>query len=109
MAKPARYDIHLVAGDDYSLTLRLLDDGDPVDTGGYVWRAQVRNGPLPDGELIAEFGVNGIAGGVELSLTNAQTTDFIGRGKLFWDVQSSSPLVRTWLAGSVIVTPEVTE
>jgi len=32
MAEPANYDIKLVAGDDYQITVRLLEDGSPIDT-----------------------------------------------------------------------------
>ena len=107
MATPARYDIRLVAGDDYQITVRLLDnDGDPVDTSGYTFKAQIRSAPLPHGTLVAEFDVTPVAGGAELVLVSDDTEDL--RGDLVWDVQSESPEIRTWVTGSVIVMPEVT-
>lgn len=109
MAQPASYDIKLVAGDDYQITVRLLEDDTPIDTSGYTFKAQVRNGYLPNADLIAEFSVNPVTGGAELSLTDEQTKDLSLRQSYYYDVQSTSPDVRTWLSGRVIVTPEVTE
>jgi len=107
MATPARYDIRLVAGDDYQITVRLLDnDGDPVDTSGYTFKAQIRSAPLPHGSLVAEFDVTPVTGGAELVLIADDTESL--RGDLVWDVQSESPDVRTWVTGAVIVMPEVT-
>lgn len=109
MAQPAKYDISLTAGDDYQITVRLLDDGDPIDTETYTFKAQVRQGYLPDAPLVAEFAVSPVAGGATLSLTKTQTRALRDASRLFYDVQSSSPDVRTWLSGRVYVTPEVTE
>ena len=109
MAQPAKYDISLTAGDDYEITIKLLDDGDPIDTSAYTFKAQVRQGYLPDAPLVAEFGVSAVTGGATLSLTKTQTRALRDASRLFWDVQSSSPDVRTWLSGRVYVTPEVTE
>ena len=109
MAQPAKFDINLTAGDDFQITIKLLDNGDPIDTSSYVFKAQVRTGYLPDAPLIAEFGVLPVTGGATLSLTKTQTRAFSSGSKLFWDVQSESPDVRTWLSGRVFVTPEVTE
>jgi len=109
MAQPAKYDIGLVAGDDYQITVKLLDDGSPVNTTSYTFKAQIRDGYLPDGELVESFAVTAVTGGATLSLTDTQTTDLVNYSRLYWDVQSESPDVRTWLSGRVHVTPEVTE
>ena len=109
MAKSARYDIEFVAGDDYQITVKLLEDGTPIDTSGYTFKAQVRDGFYPSGSLLADFAVNPVAGGAELSLTDTQTRSLAAYSHLVWDVQSSSPDVRTWLSGNVTVQPEVTE
>mgnify|MGYP000131849077 CR=1 FL=1 len=109
MAEPANYDIKLVAGDDYQITVRLLDDGSPIDTNGYTFTAQVRDGYLPDGQLVQSFTVTPVSGGAKLSLSASQTSGLGLYSRLYWDVQSSSPDVRTWLSGRVYVTPEVTE
>ena len=86
-----------------------MDDGSPVDTSGYTFTAQIRDGYLPDGELVASFTVAPVTGGATLSLTASQTEGLVNYSRLYWDVQSSSPDVRTWLSGRVHVTPEVTE
>lgn len=109
MAEPATYNIEVVAGDDYQITVKLLEDGSPIDTSSYTFTAQVRDGYLPEGNLVASFTVAPVTGGATLSLTSAQTESFINYNQLYWDVQSASPKVRTWLSGRVNVTPEVTE
>jgi hypothetical protein len=107
MALAAKYDITLVAGDDYEATIRLLEDGDPIDTQGYTFKAEVRDTYLPKGNLIAAFAVTPVTGGATISLTAAQTK-VMGQKKLVWDFQSESPLTRTWLTGFVIGQGEVT-
>lgn len=109
MAKATRYNITTVAGDDLILPIRLLDENqDPIDTNGFVFRAQVRDAFLPEGELVASFAVENIAGGAVISLTGEQTAPMVGR-KLFWDFESDSGIVRTWLTGDFVANPEVTE
>ena len=114
MATPARYDIRLVAGDDWQVTVRLRDS-DPdasegyIDTTGYTWAAQVRTAPLPRGTLVATMTATPISGGVILSLPAAITGGFAERRSLVYDLQSESPLTRTWLSGAILVTPEVTK
>lgn len=109
MAKAATYDIEFVAGDDYQITIKLLDDGTPIDTSSYTFKAQVRDAFYPNGSLLADFAVTAVTGGATLSLTDTQTRALAAYSHLVWDVQSSSPDVRTWLSGAVNVQPEVTE
>lgn len=109
MAEPAQYDIKLVAGDDYQITVRLLEDGDPIDSSSYTFSAQIRDGYLPDGELVESFAVTPVAGGATLKLTKTQTEALALQSRLYWDVQSASPEVRTWVSGRVYVTPQVTQ
>jgi len=108
MAQPAKYDIKLTAGDDFQITVRLLDDGDPINTSGYTFTAQVRAGYLPEAPLLVDFAVTPVAGGAVLSLTSSQTRQLGQASRLFWDLQSASPIVRTWLTGRVFVAQEVT-
>ena len=108
MAEPANYDIKLVAGDDYQITIRLLDDGEPINTDGYTFSAQVRDGYLPNGAEIASFTVTPVSGGARLTLDSTDTAALAAQSRLYWDFQSVSPDVRTWLSGRVYVTPEVT-
>jgi hypothetical protein len=108
MAQPAKYDIGLTAGDDFQVTVRLLDDGDPINTSGYTFTAQVRAGYFPDAPLLADFAVAPITGGAILSLTSGQTRQLGQSPRLVWDLQSASPEIRTWLSGRVLVAQEVT-
>lgn len=109
MSQPAKYDIKLTAGDDFQVTLRLLEDGDPIDTQGYTFSAQARSGYLPDTPLIVSFTVVPVTGGATLKLTSEQTRQLGQASRVFWDFQSSSPDVRTWLTGRVFVAQEVTQ
>ena len=109
MAEPAQYDIKLVAGDDYQITVRLLEDGTPIDSSSYTFSAQIRDGYLPEGALVQSFAVTPVAGGATLALTKTQTEALRNYPRLYWDMQSASPQVRTWLSGRVNVTPEVTQ
>ena len=114
MATPAKYDINLVAGDDWQITVRLINPDSEstdgyIDTSSFAWAAQIRTAPLPSGQLVETISADPVTGGVTLSLTSAQTRSFATRRGLVWDLQASSPDVRTWLSGSVQVTPEVTE
>jgi hypothetical protein len=107
--KPGQYDHTFVAGDSYTVTVTLSQDGAPVDTSGYTWSAQIREGYLPDGIIKATFAVTPVTGGCTLSLTPTQTASLSPRKRLVWDLQSDSGPVRTWLTGSVQVIPEVTD
>jgi hypothetical protein len=108
MSQPAKYDIKLTAGDNFQVTLRLLEDGDPIDTQGYVFKAQARGGYLPEAPLLVDFAVTPVSGGAVLSLTPEQTREIGQASRVFWDFQSASPIVRTWLTGRVFVAQEVT-
>ena len=109
MAVPAEYDIRLQAGDDYKITVRLLEDGSPIDTSAYSFSAQIRDYYLPQGELVESFAIDPVSGGAVLSLTAEQTKSLPRNRGIVWDVQSESPDIRTWLSGRVTVSPEVTE
>jgi hypothetical protein len=109
MSLPGKYDIKLTAGDDFQLTVRLLDDGDPIDTSAYTFKAEIRDSYLPSGTLFADFAVTPITGGAIISLTATQTTALQTIRKFVWDFQSASPLIRTWLSGDVIVQGQVTQ
>jgi hypothetical protein len=105
---PGQFDHRFVAGDDYQVTIVLSVNNQPIDTSGYTFRAQVREGYLPSSPLLVAFSVVPVTGGATISLTAEQTRLLGGRRQLVWDFQSESPQVRTWLTGSVYVTPEVT-
>lgn len=108
MSHSARYDIKLTAGDDFQMTVRLKSQGSLIDTDGYVFKAQARADYLPDAPLLVEFDVDPVPGGVVLSLTSEQTESLALLPRVVWDLQSESPLVRTWLSGRINVAREVT-
>jgi hypothetical protein len=106
--RPGQYDHVFTAGDDYELTVTLTLGGQLVDTNGWIFRAEIREGYLPHGTLREAFQVEVIAGGCKLSLDAGQTRALQGFSRLVWDLQSEAPETRTWLTGSINLTPDVT-
>lgn len=120
MALPVGKNLSIYKGDSYEFSFRLrarAGDGTPgdyVDLTGCTAKAQIRQ-TEDSSTTIAEFTTeiptqNGDdLGRVRLSLTSGQTSasNFTG-GK--WDVQLTWPdgSVKTYLAGTVTVTKEVT-
>jgi len=109
MSHPATYNIRLTAGDDFQMTVRLMDEGAPISTVGYTFKAQARRGYFPHGALLAEFTITPVTGGATISLTDTQTRALAGESNVVWDFQSASPDIRTWVGGSVLISQEVTE
>jgi len=107
--QPGRYNHRFTAGDDYEVTVTLSQGGVPIDTTGYTFTAEIRQDYLPHGTLRGAFAVTPVAGGCRLNLTGAETRELGTFGRLVWDLQSDSGNVRTWLTGTVDVTPEVTD
>jgi len=120
MALPVGRNLSIYKGDSYSFSFRLRGrnpdgtPGDYVDLSGCTAKAQVRQ-TEDNSTVMAEFGTEiptqsgNDLGRVNLTLTSTQTegAGFVG-GK--WDVQLTWPdgSVKTYLAGSVTVTKEVT-
>lgn len=106
--KPGLYDHRFTAGDDYEVAVTLKQDGQLINTEGYVFKAEIREGYLPHGELRGTFGVTLVPGGCRLALTAEQTRALTPYRRLVWDLQSESPAVRTWLTGAIQLGPDVT-
>lgn len=119
---PANLDITIYRGDDYSLIFRLRDSvtGAYTNLTGYAANAQIRAEALSD-TVLATFtstvlDQTATPGGVRLTLAPTVTAGLPLSGGV-WDVEvydiatTTSPgrtSVRTPLAGTVTVLPEVT-
>lgn len=91
MAKPVRWDLDIVRGDLYSITLTIIDGNeDPIDLTAVTLTAQVR--PTPDSPTVIDFAVDDSDaedGIVVLSLTPEQTGTLKGKPHR-WDLESDA-------------------
>jgi hypothetical protein len=118
--------IKLNQGADYELRLRIRDaNGDPVDLTDHDFAGQIRLTPQDD-EVIGEFVFDkgdqsdpDEIGLVRVLIPAADSEDFpsqVQRGEcrldtiFFYDIESMDDfaIVRRWLQGKVIMSPEVT-
>jgi hypothetical protein len=110
--RPARLDIDMYAGDDYSLALTFTDaDGVAIDLSGRAYRAQIRETVYDADVALADLAVDATrlaAGVVTLALARA-TTAGLPRSCV-WDLEETGVdnKVRTLLAGTVALRRDVT-
>jgi len=105
-ARPAREDLYLYAGDDFTLTLTVTDAaGNPVDLTGSTISGQVR---ASDGSMSAPF-VATVAANV-ITLTLPHTATALLTPSAVWDVQQTSAggTITTLATGKVWTTTQVT-
>ena len=109
----SRADLAIYQGDDWAALVSVLDGtGAAVDITGYVPQAQIRLGPADaNPKVLVEITalVDAlITGQINLSIPNATTA--LMSGSYAWDLQLTTPsgAIMTLLAGTVIVTQEVT-
>ena len=119
---PGTFDIAAYRGDTKEWTLTFADDAAaPVDMSAWTWLAQVRASRDEPDTVVATFTVddtNAATGTLILTLPAAQaallvtgTTDGLptpGKATYYWDLQGTDgTVVKTWLAGKVKVTGDV--
>lgn len=107
--KPAALDLNLYAGDGFAIQMVFTDKdtGEPFPLPG-TWAAQVRASPSAS-EVITSFNIGtdeATGGKLMLSLSGAQV-DLIPSGA-YWDLQQTDGDPRTWHAGRIYVTKDVT-
>lgn len=119
MAGPARYDLSIYQGDDFSLTLRLREQNPDLTLGAYIdltgatAKAEIR-ATAASATVLAEFTATVLdqtvtPGGLQLSLTHDQTAGLAAGVNGVWDIQvTQAGLITTYLHGNVTVTAEVT-
>jgi len=110
---PAKYDITMQAGEDYSLQLQLKDgNGNGMNLTGYSFKAQFRQDAAPTGAVFATYSAiftNMTGGGLNLRLSKAQTAANSGKvGQ--WDLRQTDPSAHVTyiLRGKVTVQPTAT-
>lgn len=77
----ASYDIEITEGEDWSLSLTLKQDGEPIPLTGYLIEAEIRSGFDDAAIVLAPFDVsiiNEAGGEFGLSLTALTTQDLAG-------------------------------
>ncbi len=116
---PARYDLVLYQGDTFSQDFTLAStrevdgqEGEPVplDLTGATVSAQIRRRATSEEPLAVFIGqvVDPLAGLLRLRLDAEQAARLIGTEGV-WDLQVDvAGTRRTWVAGNVTITPEVT-
>lgn len=102
---PAEVNLRIMQGDDIALDFTIED----LNLQGGTGLAQMRAGESRDTTLLATFGVtltnDGADTDVELTLAGTENTTV---GNFYWDLQVTyGGLVRTYMAGTVEVFPDV--
>ena len=88
---PPSYDIIMLAGADYSLTLTLANNGTPIDQTGNTYVAQFRS--APGSSIFASYSCNSpapVSGQIQCRLSKAQTLALSGKAGV-WDLLLQSP------------------
>lgn len=112
MAQPGRYNLKIYRGDTHHWQFKLWRDGDrtdPVDLENCGVKAQIRNGF--NGVRMVEIRLAVTLPNVIDASLDAETSRDITFTEGVWDLQVTYPglVVSTVLAGSVEITPDVTE
>lgn len=111
--KPKRVDIEVYQGDTTSFGLELTDSTDkPIDITGWTGQAQIR--VASTGELAESPTLVVTAGGVDgvftITLSDTESAKLLGNTEYLYDVQiSDGTEKRTFIAGKITVTEDITE
>lgn len=115
-ALPGKYDFAAYRGDTKQWTIAFTDsDGAPVNMAAWEWEAQIRATLDEPDSIVATLTVDGTGaatGDLGLTLPAAESDGLVtvdGRATYYWDLQGTDgSVVKTWLAGKVKVTGDVT-
>lgn len=114
--RPGRLDLKAVQSDDLMFVAQLEDqDGSPIDVSGWTLVSQVRE--APQGQLLVDLTVETSADDGNLDddeirvSADASVMEQVGEGAWPWDLKRTAggPSVRTILAGTMLVRPNITE
>lgn len=115
---PGKYDFAAYRGDTKQWTIDFADDATPpvaVDMSAWSWEAQIRATLDEPDSIVATLTVDetdAAAGSLTLTLPAAEADNLVtvdGRATYYWDLQGTDgTVVKTWLAGKVKVTGDVT-
>lgn len=111
MAKPANYPLNIRIGDTETVSVTLQDsDGDPINITGRAYSAQIRE-KAGSSSPLATFScsvVDGAAGKFSCVLSSAITGNLTPANAV-WDLQEAyGGVVTTLIAGSVVISRDVT-
>ena len=113
MSLPAKHDLEIYIGDDYSQPLQLQDgDGNPVKSTGSTFRAEIRE-RTEQGAVFGTFTVTVTdlsTSDLVLELPHATTKELKRGTDYFYDLRETdaSGEKTTWLRGKVKPTQDVT-
>jgi len=111
--EPGTYDLTMLAGEDFSLSLQLKDgNGQNMDLTGYNYKAQFRQSAAPTGVIYANLSTvftSYTGGRFNVKLSRAQTATNSNKSGI-WDLQQtdSGGKVSYILSGKAIVKPTAT-
>lgn len=121
---PGTYNFAAYRGDTRELTLTFADTSTPpapVDMSAWTWEAQIRATKDEPDSVIATITVDDAdanIGTLVLTLSADESANLVtgeaagfasGKATYFWDLQGTQgAVVKTWLAGKVSVTGDVT-
>lgn len=104
---PGKCDLSLYRGDDFMQVVELTQGGAPLVLPTVGWTAQARTSP--DGEVVATFAIDSSDGAVgRLVVSLAGTATLTMPAVSVWDLQCATGGVKTYLAGKVKITKDVT-
>jgi hypothetical protein len=107
----SKANLDVVQGDDYVATVSVTNaDGSPADISGYTAKAQIRQDVADEARRVDVEITTAVASpNVTLTIPHA-TTQTLTAASYVWDLQltSAGGQITTILAGTVIVTREVT-
>jgi hypothetical protein len=110
---PKPLDVVMLAGSDFSLTLKHTDEMEAaIDITGYAFAAQFRSAPAPGGILFATYSTsitNPVSGLFQVSLSKFQTLTLSGKSGV-WDLfqVDTAGKVTYLLSGKAAVRPTAT-
>lgn len=113
MGVPEPWDIDIYRGDDYTLSIPVVNEATPpapFPLTGLTFSAQLRLTHDSDEAIPFTVEVDLTTSAITLSLTETQTAALTGR-RYVWDLQTTRTAdnyVETWLAGRVTVGKDVT-
>lgn len=107
---PGQLDLHLYRGDDENFQVTLTSGGAPLALPAGAWSAQIRVRASAESEVLAEIVIDtsdAATGVLRFSIPGEATAALPKKAK--WDLQCDDGAVRTYLAGDVLTSEQVTQ
>jgi len=111
---PGKLDITAYRGDTKQWTVDFAEGANPTDVSAWSWLAQIRSSLDEPDSIVAAFTVDdaaAAAGTLTITLPATEAANLVtvdGKALYYWDLQGTDgAVVKTWLAGKVKVTGDV--